>query len=47
MKLVIFVSPPPLYVPVEKYSKIKYAIFDRRHNLEIDLFDTSFNLLNG
>jgi hypothetical protein len=32
---------------VEKYQKIKYAIFDRPHNLEMDHCDTFKLILNG
>jgi hypothetical protein len=32
---------------VEKYPKIKYAIFDRPHWRQLDLCETSFLLLNG
>jgi hypothetical protein len=31
---------------VQKYPKIKYATFDMPHNLEMDLCETSFKLLN-
>jgi hypothetical protein len=43
-------SCPSADVPsfVEKYPKIKYAtIFDRPHNLEMELCETSFKLVNG
>jgi hypothetical protein len=32
---------------VEKYPKIKYTIFDRTPNLEMDLYVGSFKLTNG
>jgi hypothetical protein len=42
-------SCPSTDVPsfVETYPKIKYAFFDRPHNLGMDLCETSFKLLNG
>jgi hypothetical protein len=32
---------------VEKHPKIKYVIFDRPHDMKMDLCETSFKLLNG